>query len=118
DIAVTHEVDPFVSAYPWTPGAGFGAKYGDPVAKPAGAGWGVAFCGSTDIAVAHSTDPRVSAYPWTPGAGFGAKYGDPAIKPAGDGNGVAFMVEEEPPPVGIENKSANMGSKMVAAGLI
>ncbi len=82
DIAVAHDTDPFVSAYPWTPGGGFGAKYADPAAKPAGNGSGVAFCGNTDIAVAHSTDPFVSAYPWTPGGGFGVKYADPAAKPA------------------------------------
>jgi hypothetical protein len=43
DIAVAHDTDPFVSAYPWTPGAGFGLKYADPATKPASTGFGVAF---------------------------------------------------------------------------
>ena len=43
DIAVAHGTSPYVSAYPWTPGVGFGAKYADPAALPAGIGQGVAF---------------------------------------------------------------------------
>jgi len=43
DIAVAHSITPFVSAYPWTPGVGFGVKYADPGTKPTGNGYGVAF---------------------------------------------------------------------------
>ena len=89
-IAVAHNNNPRVSAYPWTPGAGFGIKYANPLTLPASNGYGVAFCGSTDIAVSHDLDPYVSAYPWTPGVGFGVKYANPATKPTGLGYGVAF----------------------------
>ncbi len=95
DIAIAHDTTPFVSAYPWTPGTGFGAKYSDPsTVLPAWYGYGVAFCGSTDIAVTYSQFAApyvyVSAYPWTPGTGFGVKYSDPATPPTGNGMGVAF----------------------------
>jgi len=115
DLAVAHNVDPCVTAWPWIPGGGFGVKYADPGTKPTGTGEGVAFCGNTDIAVAHSADPYVTAWPWTPGGGFGVKYADPAAKPTGTGYGVAFSADYF---FITENKSANMGSKMVAAGLI
>ena len=91
DVAVAHDTTPFVSAYPWTPGSGFGAKYANPGTLPADYGYGVAFCGNTDVAVAHDTTPFVSAYPWTPGGGFGAKYANPGTLPAGIGRGVAFL---------------------------
>jgi len=90
DIAVAHRDDPFVTAYPWTPGSGFGVKYANPATKPTSWGQGVAFCGITDVAVAHYADPYVSAYPWAPGSGFGAKYANPASKPTGTCFGVAF----------------------------
>jgi hypothetical protein len=90
DIAVAHYTSPFVSAYPWTPGTGFGTKYANPGTLPTGIGYGVAFCGSTDIAVAHATTPFISAYPWTPGSGFGTKYADPGTLPANTGYGVDY----------------------------
>jgi hypothetical protein len=43
DIAVAHLTGPYVSAYPWTPGSGFGAKYADPATPPTATGYGVAF---------------------------------------------------------------------------
>ncbi|KKK67671.1 hypothetical protein LCGC14_2951730 [marine sediment metagenome] len=114
DIAVSHgTADPFVSAYPWTPGVGFGAKYADPAVKPTGIGQGVDFCGSTDIAVSHATDPYVTVWPWTPRVGFGAKYADPDVKPTGIGYGTDFW---KPPLLG--SKSANMASKMMARGVV
>ena len=98
DIAVAHSTTPYVSAYPWTPTVGFGVKYADPLTKPIGTGYGVAFCGNTDIAVVHSGDPYVSAYPWTPTVGFGVKYANPLTKPTGTGRGVAFSFSSTPTP--------------------
>jgi hypothetical protein len=90
DVAVAHDINPYISTYPWTPGTGFGVKYADPATKPTGSGYGVAFCGNTDVAVAHANAPYISTYPWTPGTGFGVKYADPATKPTSTGVGVAF----------------------------
>ena len=44
DIAVAHAGSPYVTAYPWTPGSGFGTKYPNPSTLPAGTGRGAAFC--------------------------------------------------------------------------
>ena len=41
-IAVSHNLTPFISAYPWS-GAGFGTKYTNPSTLPTGTGYGVAF---------------------------------------------------------------------------
>jgi len=90
DIAVAHSGSPYVTAYPWTPGSGFGTKYSNPTTLPTGVGDGVAFCGDTDIAVTHYSSPYVTAYPWTPGSGFGTKYSNPTTLPGGTGLGVAF----------------------------
>ena len=43
DVAIANLASPYVTAYPWTPGTGFGAKYSDPAITPAGGGNGVAF---------------------------------------------------------------------------
>ena len=44
DIAVTHDdPSPYITAYPWTSGTGFGTKYSDPATLPAGDGIAVAF---------------------------------------------------------------------------
>jgi hypothetical protein len=88
-IAVAHATTPFVSAYPWS-GSGFGTKFTNPAALPAGLGSGVAFSPSGNaIAVAHSTYAFFTAYPWS-GSGFGTKFTDPATLPTGNGRGVAF----------------------------
>ena len=86
-IAVSHDVTPYISTYPWS--AGFGTKYSDPATLPAGTGNGVAFSpAGTDIAVAHASTPFIAAYPWS--AGFGTKYANPATLPTGNGSGTAF----------------------------
>ena len=89
-IAVGHTSSPYVSAYPWTGGSGFGVKYTDPATLPAGQSNGVAisFAGKA-LAVAHDTSPFVTAYPWNVN-GFGVKYTNPATLPASTGSGVAF----------------------------
>ena len=89
DVAVAHDTTPFITAYPWTAGTGFGVKYANPATLPGGDGKGVAFCGNTDIAVTHFSSPRISAYPWTPRTGFGVKYANPATLPGTD---IAFYV--------------------------
>ena len=85
DIAVAHDLSPFVTAYPWS--SGFGTKYTNPGTLPAGTGRSVAFS-ANDIAIAHDTSPRVTAYPWS--SGFGTKYTNPGTLPTSDCRGVAF----------------------------
>jgi len=97
DIAAAHNLSPFISAYPWTSGVGFGTKYANPTALPSSTGLYVAFSPSgIDIAVAHANSPFVTAYPFAHGVGFGAKYADPSTLPTGTGNGVAFFGVNRP----------------------
>jgi uncharacterized protein (DUF2062 family) len=42
EIAIAHEITPFVSAYPWS-ASGFGTKFTNPGTLPTGIGLGVAF---------------------------------------------------------------------------
>ena len=89
DIAVAHSTSPYITAYPWTSGTGFGTKYSDPATLPAAACRGVAFSpDGADIAVAYSGSPFVSVYPWS--SGFGTKYSDPATLPGSWPYKVAF----------------------------
>jgi hypothetical protein len=75
DIAVAHDVSPFISVYPWS--SGFGTKY---ATLPTGLGYGVAFSpDGANIAVAHATSPFISVYPWS--SGFGTKYANPVTLP-------------------------------------
>ena len=92
DVVVAHGTTPFVTAYPWTSGTGFGTKYSNPATLPTGDGYGVAFQGSADVAISHAATPYVTAYPWTSGTGFGTKYTDPATLPPNTGLGVAFTI--------------------------
>jgi WD40 repeat protein len=87
DIAVAHDVSPYISVYPWL--GGFGPKYSDPSTLPTGVGRSVDF--SSDgayIAIAHDASPYVSVYPWN--RGFGTKFSDPGTVPAGFGRGAKF----------------------------
>jgi hypothetical protein len=89
-IGLATTASPYINAYAWSSGNGFGAKYANPATLPTGIGYGVAFAPDGNaIAVSHATSPRVTAYPWS-AAGFGTKYTNPATLPAGEGLAVAF----------------------------
>lgn len=91
-IAVAHVTSPFVSAYPWDRGEGFGlgVKYTNPATLPGGDGYSIAFSPSgNSVAVGHQFSPYITAYPWS-AAGFGVKYTNPATLPGTFGWGVAF----------------------------
>jgi len=83
---------PYVTAYSWSDGGGFGSKFTDPATPVPAASYNTAFSfNGGAIAVSHSTTPYVTAYPWS-GSGFGAKYANPATLPTGTGRCVAFGV--------------------------
>jgi hypothetical protein len=89
-VAVATIPSPYINAYVWASGTGFGARYANPATLPTGLAYGVAFAPAGDaIAVCHSASPRVTAYPWST-SGYGTKYTDPSTLPAGDGLAVAF----------------------------
>ena len=64
-IAVAHYASPYITAWPWSAGSGFGAKYTNPATLPTNYSFGVAFSPAGDaIAVAHESPPYITAYPW------------------------------------------------------
>lgn len=91
DVAVSHNTTPFVTAYPWTSGAGFGTKYSNPATLPAGTGRAIRYSpDSTTLVVAHDTTPFITAYPWTVGSGFGTKHTNPGTLPPGNGRSLCW----------------------------
>jgi hypothetical protein len=89
DIAVAHDITPFITTYPWSDTTGFGVKYANPASLPAGYGQGVDFRPGNGVVIeATGVTPFVEAWPWN--AGFGTKYSNPATLPAGLGNYVKF----------------------------
>ena len=88
-VAVAHDSNPYVSAYPWSD-SGFGTKFSNPSTLPTNTGNGVAFSpAGTEVAISQVGSPFVTAYPWTP-SGFGTKLDDPSTPPTSYGNAVAF----------------------------
>ena len=89
-IAVVFGASPYIHAYRWITGVGFGAKYSDPSTLPGGDGYDVTFSpDGSDIAVAHDGSPYITVYSWS-SSGFGAKYSDPSTSPGYKCAGVAF----------------------------
>lgn len=73
---------PYIYAYPWTSGTGFGTKYANPGTIPNGGLYGIQsidFGSNTVFAITYSS-PYFAAYAWS--AGFGSKYADPATLPS------------------------------------
>ena len=89
-IAVAHGTSPYITAYTFNSGSGFGTKYSNPSTLPTSTGRGVAFSpDNSAIAVPHESSPYITAYPWS-ASGFGTKYSNPSTLPASTGRGVAF----------------------------
>jgi WD40 repeat protein len=94
-VAVSNSNSPFINAYAWTSGSGFGTKFANPATLPAGGPQSgtpksIAFSPAGDaVAIAHTTTPFVTVYPWS-GSGFGTKFANPATLPVSNGFGVAF----------------------------
>jgi hypothetical protein len=91
EIAASMTASPYVNAYQWTTGSGFGIKYSNPSTLPPGSGQTVAFNPSGNcVAVGHSTSPFISAYPWTRGDGFGTRFSNPVTTLSSAVTQVAF----------------------------
>ena len=83
-VAVAHDANPNVTAYPWDDTTGFGTKYADPSTLPPNTGRGAAFSPSGGaLVIAHLGSPYVTAYPWDDTTGFGTKYANPSTLPTG-----------------------------------
>ena len=106
-IGLATTTSPYINAYAWSSGNGFGAKYANPATLPTGQGNGVAFAPAGNaIAVAHAITPFISAYNWS-ASGFGTKYTNPATLPTEAGYSVAFS------PTGDAIAVAHVGSPYI-----
>lgn len=75
DVAIGSNSSPFINAYTFASGTGFGTKYTNPASLPSYRIYEPAFCGTTDIACAsYGKSVPLPIYPWTSGVGFGARY--------------------------------------------
>jgi len=77
-VAVAHQTTPYVTAYPWTEGTGFGTKYTNPATLPGGNARSAAFNSSPntmELAIGHFSGIGMSIYPWSD-SGFGTRYSD------------------------------------------
>lgn len=64
---------PFLQAFAWTDGSGFGTKYANPSAAN-GLPTGITFSeNATDLMLSQGTG-QVQAWPWSDGSGFGTRY--------------------------------------------
>jgi hypothetical protein len=83
-VLISHGTTPFVTAYNWTYGSGFGTKYADPASSIGGAGIGMGFNpNQSAIVIGTNATPYINAYAWTKNAGFGTKYSNPSTLPSG-----------------------------------
>jgi hypothetical protein len=87
---------PFISAYPFTVGGGFGSKFSNPATLPTTTPYynNVAFSfGAQAAAITSTTSPYVYAYQFSESTGFGTKYSNPAgtLRAVGSfGGGINF----------------------------
>jgi hypothetical protein len=81
-VAISSYSTPYITAYPWASGSGFGTRYANPSTLPTPYCTNVAFnYPGTAIAVTHNNTPFIAAYPWSAG-GFGVKYANPGTLPS------------------------------------
>ena len=81
-VSVNAGVSPYVLAYPWLPGSGFGTKYADPTVTPTSGVTNVAFSPNGRVIFLGGTvSPYIQAYSWTQESGFGTKYANPSTNP-------------------------------------
>lgn len=82
-IATTYTTSPYVVAYQWLPGSGFGSKYADPTVLPQIRTSCVDVNPAKNAVIIGNANftPYLNAYAWNTESGFGAKYADPSVYP-------------------------------------
>jgi hypothetical protein len=96
-ILVGHHGPPYISAYEWIPGVGFGQKYDAPADPPTGAsGWVVDWHPSGNaLALLTNNRADVWAYAWSHASGFGARYVAPETMVGNSSQGIAFSRSQD-----------------------
>lgn len=89
-LTTTYITSPYIAAYRWYSGSGFGAKYTDPTVLPTTRTNCIAVTAQRDAVIVGNTDysPYVTAYQWNINTGFGTRYADPSVLPVGGAYGV------------------------------
>ncbi|MGH8500820.1 MAG: hypothetical protein ACRERV_18700, partial [Methylococcales bacterium] len=89
-VALGSELSPFIAAYPWIDGSGFGTKYANPSPLPPSRVNDTLYNPDANVIFfAVDTTPFVAAYAWS-SSGFGTKYANMATLPNGLTSGIAF----------------------------
>jgi len=91
-IAVPSGNSPYVLAFPWTSGTGFGTKYSDPSTSVSGSPSNMDFSRTKSLlALSLSTSPYINVYPWD--SGFGTKYTSPLTAVPNSAKGVSVDID-------------------------
>ena len=90
-VAIGHNTTPFVSAFPFVAGTGWGTKYANPSTLPTTRGVRTSMTATT-VAFLQNNSPYLYVYPIS-AAGFGTKYSNPVTLPAA-GAGVQFLTDK------------------------
>ncbi|MGH8742917.1 MAG: hypothetical protein ACREUY_01415, partial [Burkholderiales bacterium] len=89
-VALGSSLSPFIAAYPWTDGIGFGTKYANPSPLPPGQVNDSVFNPDANVIFfASDVTPFVAAYAWS-SSGFGTKYANMASLSNGASEGIDF----------------------------
>lgn len=103
-LATTYGASPFIAAYPFTNGVGFGTNVANPAVLPT-AILNMIIFNQTDTAVfaaSSNATGRVNAYVWSNATGFGTKYANPV---GGAGNNMLGIAFNKTDPTIIANSS-------------
>jgi hypothetical protein len=119
-IAIGVSASPYVYAYPWTVGSGFGTRYSNPGTALPNFGDSTSWrLGDGQVAFAAVVSPYVSVYNFS--SGFGSKYANPstAIPQVSDGlqfhpngNYIGCAFRTDSPYIHVYNWSSGFGSKV------
>lgn len=99
-IIVGHYISPFLFAYPFTPGSGYGTAYSNPSTLPINdtrtvvfnADYSVVFVGT----IASTTSVTINAYAWDDNTGFGTRYSNPTPTISGAVDYITVMNGRDP----------------------
>ena len=88
-IAVASNTSPYIHAYPWSSGTGFGTKYANPSSLPTN-GRGITFSHNVDV-----ISVGIHVYAWDVINGFGTKYATPASPPSTTPGYISFSRNDD-----------------------
>jgi len=88
-LAIASTGSPYLWAYPFTTGTGYGTKFANPTTSPGALCNSIGWRNSTQVVTTQDVAPYVKVWDFTTGSGWGSKYAD-IVSPSGaiiGGNG-------------------------------